>query len=279
MADKIVTQDDPGRWGYGTGPAFEAFIKRLSSRTIPTTGLLLVNIDTIVRNTIDTNKKIEELTKMCCTYMANIASDFAAVVGEWRDRQHSVVFYHADCSRVVPTLFLRSHGGTSALLYKEVLGSVLKRVKDYPKQVQGNTTSYVVLANEMKQPSYKGLMEFCNKITSRDVTIHMISHNPIDWHIYRLGRNGLLYRSYTGTIVEMTAAKLGEVVFDMKGIPFNPLTHVLLGDKNVLKGLLIKNDKQQFITAAIREKFVFRSEDYIVAHAKINKSLIPYKLD
>ena len=88
-----------------------------------------------------------------------------------------------------------------------------------------------------------------------------------------------MYRSYTGVAVNMTPKDLGEVVFGEKNVPFYPITHVILGDKSFIKGLIVKKDRENFLALAVRDKFLLRSETFIKTNSKINQSLIPYKLD
>ena len=279
MADKIVEQEDEGSFGWGTTAAFDTLMKRLGSKKIPSTCLIAVNIDTLVRNTVSKDLKVYDIVNKVCSYMTNMATSFAALVSGWNIPHHYLIFYHAEPRRIVPELFLRVSGGESGLLYREALKGVIERVKNSKVQTCGSVTSMICVANEVKQPSYKGLAEVFNKLVDRSVTVHMISHNPIDWHIHRTGRMGILYRSYTGVAVEMTATKLGEIVFGSKGIPFYPVTHVLLGDKSIIKGLLGGKDKKDYLELCYRDRFVLRSEDYINHHTKIAKELIPYKLD
>lgn len=268
---------EPGPYGFGTGPAFETLMKRLSEKKIPSTCLIAINIDTLVRNTISKDLKVYDIVNKVCGYMSNMATHFAALVNSWPIPHNYMIFYHAD-PKVVPKLFLREHNGPTGLMYTEALKGVLERVKNSKTQSHGNVTSMICVANEIKQPSYKGLAEVFNKLTEKTVTVHMISHNPIDWHIQRTGRIGILYRSYTGVAVEMTATNLGEIAFGEKGIPFYPRTHVLMGDKSIIKGILGGSDKKNFRELCLRERFVYRSEDYINHSSKINSQLIPYEL-
>lgn len=278
MADKIVEQDDPGRYGYGTTPAVDTLFKRIREKKIRSACLIAINIETLVRNTAESNLKVKEVVDRVCEYMSNIVNDFSAIVSDWDVGQHHVVFYYCALT-CVPNLFRRHHEGTTALLAKEALAAVIDRIKDSKEQTHGNVTSHICLGTDLKQPSYKGLVNIFNKITSRDVPVHMISHCPVDYHIGRLGRIGVMYRSYTGVAVDMTPRALGEIVFGVKTVPFYPITHVMLGDKSFIKGLAFKKDREMFLEIAAREKFLLRSETYIRSNAKINSQIIPYKLD
>ena len=279
MADKIVPQDEPGAYGYGTKAAFESLLKRLESHQLPTTGLVLINIDTLVRNATNPDWKIDKIVEEVAGYMSNISNDYATCVIKWRAQKHHIVFYHADYPAMVSPMLRRVHAGPTAMLAKESLAKLLERLKHITPQTIDNVTSMIALSKDIKQPSWKGLAQLCDKLAAPAVTVHMISHNPVDWHITKFGRPGLLYRSHTGAVVKMTPNDLGPIVFDVKGVPFYPITHVVLGDKTMIKGIVNKQSREQFIQMALRDRFVLRPESFILNHVFVKKSFIPYRLD
>jgi len=278
MADKVMEFEDEGRYGWGTQAAVATLFKKLGESKRQETALVLVNLDTMVRNTADGKLTIDEVVNKVCSYMTNIATDFAAVVGEWKSLTHTIVFYHAQNNRVVWEPVRRVTKSAAGLSAQEAMVKLLKRLETAKEQKVGNVRSIVAIGNSLRQPSYKGLAELCGKLTPSEVTINIISHNPIDWHIGYLGRKCLLYRSYTGTCIEMTPKNLGPIVFDNPNVPFTPVTHVLLGDKSVIKGFLKGTDKDNFLKAASHEKFIVRTEGFIIDRAKINLGLLPYRL-
>ena len=278
MADKQVEHTEEP-YGFGTVPAFESLLKRLGSHQLPTTGLALINLDTLVRNAVNLEWKIEQTVEKIVGYMTNMSNDYATCVSKWRAQHHHIVFYHAAYPQFIPQLFRRIHAGPTALLAKEVTAALIKRLELIKPQTIDGVTSMIALSKDIKQPSWKGLAQLCDKLANPAVTVHMISHNPIDWHITKYGRPGLLYRSHTGAVVKMTPNDLGPVVFDVKGVPFYPITHVVLGDKTMIKGIVNKTAKELFLSNALKDRFVLRPESYILNHPVVKKSFIPYKLD
>ena len=277
MADPIVEQTEEGRYGYGTKAAVDKLFKRLSESK-HNGSLVMINIDTLIRNTADGKMKIDEVVSKVCQYMTNIATDYANVVQDWVATENVIIFYHANNNKVLWEPAVRTTKSAAGLQAKEALGKVLDRVSKAPDQKVGNVRSVVAIGNHLKQPSYKGIIELASRYAPTGATINLISHNPIDWHVASTGRRGILYRSYTGVDLDMTPSNLGPVVFDNPNIPFTPITHVLMGDKNVLRGLMRGRDKDVFLDLAKRDRYVYRTEDYIVSHAKINTKLLPYKL-
>lgn len=278
MSDTIK-QEEEGPYGWGTGAAIEALLKRLGSHQIPTTGLILINLDTLIRNTVNTDCKIDEVVNKITTFMTNISNDLAEALSRWPQLHHHIVFYHANLPKTIPLALLRTHNGPTAIQGAEVRKKLLARLEQVKPQTINGVTSVIALSKDIKEPSYKGLADLCNKLAGPAVTVHMISHNPLDWHITKYGRPGILYRSHTGAVVKMTPNDLGPIVFDTKGVPFYPITHVVLGDKSVIKGVVAKNDRKAFIAASLKDRFVLRPESYIKSHAIINKSFLPYRFD
>lgn len=272
--------DEEGRYGYGTTQAVEALLKRIASYKTPMTGLVCINVDTLVRNAAGPNLKIGEVVDKVRAIMGNIANDFANLVAEWRDHKHTIIFYHIDAMQIVPEIYRRQHNGPTAMLTKESLNMLLERLRRAnPDQTTGNVTSQIRIAGHFRQPSYKGIYDLLGKCAPGSVTAHMISHQPIDWHIQRMGRLCNLYRSHTGEVVVMTPGNLGQVVFDEPVVPFYPVTHQLLGDKSFIKGILVRNAKEEFIKLARRERFSMRSEGFINDHRQVRSYIIPYKLN
>lgn len=278
MADKIVEQESEGRYGWGTQAAVDTLFKKLGESKYKNGALVMVNIDTLVRNTADGKMKVEEVVSKVCQYMTNIATDFANVVSDWVATENTIIFYHANNSRVVLPIALRVTKSAAGLQAKEALNLILERVKRAPEQKVRNVRSIVAVGNNVKQPSYRGIVDLASRYSPTGMTINLISHNPIDWHIESAGRKGILYRSYTGVAVDMTPANLGPMVFDNPNIPFTPITHVLFGDKNVIRGFMRGQDKEKFLELARHDKFIYRTEQYIISRAKVNVGLLPYHL-
>lgn len=279
-AEKTASKDgEEGRYGYGTTEAVEALFKRIAGYKTPVTGLVCINLDTLVRNATSSGMQISEVVGKVRSIMGNIANDFANLVAEWRDHKHTIIFYHVDAMQIVPEIYRRQHHSSTAMVAKEALSMLLNKLKQAnPDQTTGNVTSQIRIAGHFRQPSYKGIYDLLGKCASGSVTAHMISHQPIDWHIQRMGRLCNLYRSHTGEIVAMTPNNLGLVAFDEAVVPFYPVTHQLLGDKNFIKGILVRGAKDEFIDVARRERFPMRSEGFINDHRQIKSYIIPYKL-
>jgi len=94
----------------------------------------------------------------------------------------------------------------------------------------------------------------------------LISHVPLDFHLYRVFDEFTLLESYTGAF--KTKKDLGKKVFQIDSIPFNKYTHLLLGDKWYLTQLVDNKTKKLIKEKAERESW------NVLPDKEILKSLI-----
>ena len=81
----------------------------------------------------------------------------------------------------------------------------------------------------------------------------MVSHVPLDFHVYRSFKEFTLLESYTGAF--KTVRDLGKKVFQLDSVPFNKYTHLLLGDKWYLKQLVDNKTKKLINERASKENW------------------------
>lgn len=292
-AQKTPPSEEELRYGFGTKQAVESFFKAIRQKKEPGPVILAVNIATLIRNTIGTvayidGQKIENknakvlnvngvITKTK-SVMVDIANETAqicsAVFGSYK---HHILYYLTDPLKQVPKDYIKPQTSEAAVKLQTVVNA-FERVSKSEDQTSGDTTMHIRLANQMRVPSYKGIAEVLNGFARYDIPFHLISHMPLDYHVTNYSsRRGYLYRSHTGEICEL-GPSLGKTVFGESSVPFYPLTHVLLGDKYLVKGCLTPKDKKRFIELARDNHWEVRTSDYIAA--KVNQYGFPltYKL-
>lgn len=268
-----------GRYGFGTSAAVDAFIKTISSYNASKEILLAVNLSTLLRNSLSAftfvdGKKVEnQATKgldvngvvaKVRTYMVEIANEFATICqAKFKDRNHHILFYFVDYTKQVPREWQKESKSADAWRLTAASQAFLKMVRS-EDQTSGNVSMHVRLAAQMKSPSYVGLAEVLKTFARYDVDLHLISHMPLDYHVTGYsGRKGFLYRSHTGEVVKLTPSDLSKVVFKEESVPFYPATHVLFGDKYLVKGCLSTKEKNRFIELAKTNRWNLRTSDYI----------------
>lgn len=284
----------PGRFGFGTTEAFDAFTKKAMSLNGSQELLLAINIATLLRNNISTEtyadgKKVTPVEKprldaasvvaKTRQQIVEIANEFANICDiRFKDRKHHILFYLTDPTKQVPVEWQRPRTAESMVKLDAVTRAFCNVVHS-SDQTNNNVQLHIRLADKMRAPSYRALAEAFKLWTFYKVDVHLISHEPLDYHVAQVsGRNGFLYRSHTGAVVPLTPKDLGQVVFKNDQIPFYRLTHTLLGDKSLIKGTLAKKDKDRFLKMAQDERWGLRTSEYLEVKVKENGFPLIYKL-
>ena len=288
------TPAEEGRFGFGTTGAFDAFLKKITEDPNTHEVNLVVNIATLLRNNISTSvyidgrrvettekPKLDAASVVAKTqqHMVEMANEFANVCAlRFKDRTHHILFYLTDVTKQVPVEWQRPRTSESAIKLQTVTTAFTNKVKP-SDQVSNNTQLHIRLANQMRVPSYKGIAEQLKQWSAYTTPVHMISHEPLDYHVCQAsGRSGFLYRSPTGAVVPLTPSDLGKVVFKEDEVPFYTTTHILLGDKTLIKGCLDRVNTTRFLQLANTERWGLRTNEYITIKVKENGISIPYAI-
>ena len=272
--------DNELRYGFGTAQAISSFFKTLVDSREPRPILLAINIATLLRNSISTvayidGQKVEnkdnktlntsgviDKTKNVINDIANELAQIVAVKG--KEYSHHILYYLTDPFKQVAREWLRPQTSEAAVKLQTVVNAFARSMKSEDQTVN-NTSMHIRLADKMRVPSYKGIADVLSSFARYNVDIHLISHMPLDYHVtHYSGRKGFLYRSHTGEIVKLDPAYLGKTVFKEPDVPFYPVTHVLLGDKYLIKGCLPRKERDRFIDLCKTNHWNVRTNDYIV---------------
>lgn len=287
-------EEEEGRYGFGTTAAIDSFIKSMPQYTPDTQFILAINIGTLLRNSISKftvidgktyeNKETHGLNASATVAnvrdtMVDMANEIASICSRnFPNSQHHILYYLTDNTKQVPSDWLRSQTSESAIRLNIATVAFMRAAKSVD-QTNNNVQMHIRLADKMRVPSYKGIADVLNGFATYRTKVHMISHSPLDYHIkHYSGREGFLYRSHTGEIVPLTPSGLSKTVFRDENIPFYPATHVLLGDKYIVKGCLGKKDKTRFVELATSNRWALRTQDYILEKIKENNFVLPYSL-
>ena len=99
------------------------------------------------------------------------------------------------------------------------------------------------------------------KGAGRTTSVIMISHCPIDFHVGYRNKDFRLLQSHTGTII--TYSGLNSKVLGSPDVPFYPIAHSILGDKDYIKSTLSRKEKKTLLTAASKDRWIFKTQDSI----------------
>jgi hypothetical protein len=283
MAEPMKPEDkaEKGRAGYGTTEALDAIIGYLNEAPSNYVVMLAINIETLVRNAADTTHvKPEDAVAEVKKTMSLIANEIAYICGQrWAQNKHHILFYYVDNSKAVSSNFRRVSNSASAIVTNNALRLLLRSLS-VGDQKEGNVEAHVRMAPQMRVPSYKGIRDVVEKLVQKDVPLLLLSHMPMDYHSCTgTGRPGFLFRSHTGAKVKLEPSSLAPVVFKNTDVPFYPITHVLLGDKYLVKGVLEKQDKKRFMDLCKSERMIMHTNNFVTEKIRRNSFPLPYSLD
>ena len=274
---------EPGRYGFGTTEAVDALLAYLNNEAPSSyTVMLAINVETLARNAtgnvgVKPDVAVAEIRKT----MSGIANEVAFVCKQrWAAAKHHILFYYADNNKAISSTFRRPQSSASAITTNNTLRLLLRELKP-EDQTDGNVSAHIRLATQMRVPSYKGIKEVVSKLVQDDVPLLMISHMPLDYHSCTgTGRTGLLFRSHTGAKVKLTPSDLAPVVFKNNEVPFYPITHLLLGDKYLIKGSLVdRAEKARFMQMCKSERMIVHTNNFVTTKIRKNSFALPYSLD
>ena len=271
---------EEGRYGFGTTSAVDAMMRRLNL-TQDTEALIAINIVTLIRNAVSNKSTtVQQVVDKVRNTMNSVANDLAVICQQkWADKKHHILFYMASSDKAIPVEYQRPRSSPTSNIIGGAIVNFIKTVKPGDQTV-GNVTAHVRLANQMRVPSYKGLKLALSEMAPSRVPVHMISHMPMDYHVtFVSGRKGYLYRSHTGEVVDMSPLELGKIVFKNSDMPFYPITHLMLGDKYLIKPCLNKFDKNRLLDLCRSQHWSIHTAMFVNEKVKENKFVLPYKLD
>jgi len=230
-------------------------------------GLVMINIGTLLRNwqtreissfaMVDSFERefrvlIEEVTGV-------MAETNAAV-------QPKVIIYAEDLVKCISKKNLRNQTETTKKLNKAVHIVMSRRDKLFGSKgdgiVNGIPVRFVAIEHQLPHV-HNALFSNIQQFTSHRKVI-MISHSPIDYHVSINLDDLILLESHTGNWRKTHT--LSKKVFGERYamIPFNPTTHLCLGDtKGCLKPLLSVKEKKELVALSESEHWNTRSFRYI----------------
>lgn len=231
----------------------------------PKWDLYLINVYTLVRNLYQKGMSEKELER-CVDRDADMLMTYVHAYTCARRSVPSVVFFYAPDYGAVPATLLRPHTGNQSeidalytLLYKKIPDKLteLTEVHETRKflcRVGKSIFPHKDIIDKLRHV-YHG-----TRITGSIGTV-MISHCPIDFHIYKSIPNIQLFESYTGAL--LNPSDFGQKLTKDVKVPFNPTTHRLFGDGTQLIPLIKGKDRKKLIQVAQDFSWAIKTEKEI----------------
>ena len=272
LSDK--QDDNPPVYTYGTDPAIATLIYQYEQTPSPYDNVF-INVTTLIRNSTnkDTNVKqgyesvsdqILRITKELCASMAH--SKFT--------RNPTLVFYTGKYDTMVPETVLRTRTDFHILCSK--INDLL--IRDMSKLSSTNYNSVKVKYEVLpyKKASFNSLNSILRDCDNKG-SVYLMTHQPIDLHIYRQHPAFKLISSYTGAI--LSAKDFGKKVFSHPEVAFCIPTHTILGDKELIKSQLSISEKRNLYELAQFERWAIHTSEYIADSLKKHGYALPFNLN
>ena len=280
MFSSSPSRVEEGRYSFGTTIVIDKMLEYIKKTKHPKGYLVYINIATLIRNRYDKNKKLQQIVDIVYDDIKGIADE----LGEYlfltnKNASHIIVFYTAAYSRMIPQQYLKGRDSVEKAKCQDVLAMFKKQFptrSEYRKEFPSVQIHLQHL--EDRSPSYKKLLEG-HKYSGGNHMVLMMTHYPLDYFMFgNKDIQGAVFRSYTGAVIENNREKLSQSVFKNPDVPFYPLSLVLLGDKDLIKGSLKKEDRTRFFDMCKIGGLNLRTRDYVMDKLSKNNFTLPYTL-
>lgn len=246
-----------------------------------------VNIGTFIRNNNENNFSIKDIIEKTLEDILN----FVKSVSNFYNKHPNspvfpyIVFYIPDYS-CLPDKNKRNNT-KSSLRIQELLTAFEKeqKIKTFGKTVflddleqcklniAGMDCFFIKCGNKIEFPHTQlvKIVESIDKLYVKkrhpvsfgtDKKYMLITHYPIDFHLFFLFSKIVLMESFTGVIKPFNM--LGVKIFKIPFVPFNKYTHILFGDPVQIKPLVQRKLKQEFLDIAQKNRWKSKTSENIL---------------
>lgn len=264
--------EEEGRYSFGTTPAIntllEVLLKEMGT-TKDAEEVILINIATLVRNRQTKEKSMKKIAEEVMTDITGIRKELTDLLGGGNLRKY-LIFFTMPYDRQVPQTHLRPDSQQRAQV--KSITTMLRTLLPNSYTSYGKLDVAVVISDSVR-PSFLVIREAVNKFPIVHPKMHLISHYPIDYHLFRWYK-GSIIKSFSGEVVEGDMNAIGEYVF-RRPIPFHRTTHALLGDREMIVGTATVKQRKEIEELSASESWEMRTGNYIEESLRAHKYEIP----
>ena len=261
---RFLTPDQPQLYNgmvvsYGIIPILNAFAGLAHTKDrIPWT-LYLVNVETLIRDRkdkimIDSKMVDDVITDM--TVMSQYIDSYNSMVIPKNSNVRALICFYMNHYECLPPEHMRDKLPKGTEDRWRIRNLVENKLKEgtFSTTYEDTDILFFISKDKVGYPHKElasDLLKQFSGIQYRKTL--MISHVPLDFHLYRIFNEFTILESYTGAL--KTQKALGKKVFQDESIPFNKYTHLLLGDKWYLKQLVDNKTKKLIKEKAEKESW------------------------
>jgi len=261
MAEGMPNDTNAEEYPYsmGTTAAVNTVLNLIQSEPLRC-DVVLINVATIARNCLNVDDKLTN-------NFANVVDEIEKVENILVDNLNTssltspvILWYIAPYEKIVPANFLRPVTGARQKL--ALLRLALTRwIRDRhnKENIKGKVRiRYEVLSPHI-QTKYQ-LAAFVRSLRTANNLI-MISNYSVDFHLAEVFPHFILVECYTGK--QVTPKEFGEKVFKNPLIPFNMVSHVIFGDKELIKPAGTVGEKKRIVELASKERWNMHTQQFV----------------
>lgn len=220
--------------------------------------LYLVNVETLIRDRKNNEQDVDKIARnviIDCTVLAQYLAAYVKSMSTPRMKVEATVCFYMNKYENIPTTYIKDKLPKGTEIRWKIRDRVYEIItkEGYISNYDDVTVTFSL--SGLKKNTWphrdfvKDLIRGISGVQFKKTL--MISHVPLDFHLYKVFNDFTILESYTGKF--KTHKDFGSKVFGDSNIPFNKYTHLLLGDKWYLKSLLDNKTKKSLIERATRE--------------------------
>lgn len=261
---------------YGIAPILTTFSNLSMQNRKPSWTLYLINVETIIRDRKQDTKSMEDIARavlLDCTVLAQYIAAYNSLTLPPQMKQPPIICFYLPHYEKLPPAYLKDKLPAGTDIRWKIRDNIEKILakEGYQENFESTKIIFDIVGKNGGWPHkdlLKDLVAMQEGLRFRKAL--MVSHIPLDFHLYRVFSEFTILESYTGALKQQK--QFGKKVFNDDTLPFNKYLHLLLGDKWYLKSMLAPAIKKQLKERASREHWT------VIPDKSILESLINMKL-
>lgn len=266
---------------YGISPILST-LSDLSTRPgRQTWNLYLINVETLIRDRKERDASLKAMAQGVitdCTVLAQYISAYNRYTAANDKGPNPVVCFYLSHYEDIPRIYLRNKlpkGTEERWRVRNIIEGILK-TDGFPERFEDTDIRFAV-------PEYRDGRRWPHRELLTDLShtfdgiryrkTLMVSHVPLDFHLYRVFSEFSILESYTGAIKQVK--QFGKKVFGDNDIPFNKYTHLLLGDRWYLEPQIKGTARRKLKEIAQKEHWALLPEKAVAEAIIQSKMVLP----
>ena len=262
---------------YGVAPILNTIANLAHSRQKYYWTLYLINIETLIRNRKDNELEIERVARNViddCRVLAQYLAVYVKSMSTFTSKISALVCFYINKYENIPKAHIRDKlpkGTENRWRIRDKIYEIITK-EGYAENYDNVSVLFSIAGTKTNTWPHRelatDLVNAFSGIQFRKTL--MISHVPLDFHLYRVFNDFTILESYTGAL--KSPRDLGKKVFEDAALPFNKYLHLLLGDKWYLKSQVDVKTKHVLIKRALKEHWA------LIPDRDVLRSLVEMKL-